>query len=961
MIEQIETVYDDVFVVESAKDDRYFIVDQHKNMIVVENVQHLSSFENGFARATTRDNQTLFLDTSGSIADKDLVRAVLRLQQKFSNPKKENLPKSLMSDESYKVYTDTDFFTDQVHRVDVEDVVTVKIEYEDFFDVSTLELKVIYRDVEYKTILPDTDAEIKDIFIINDFVVVQLDFEKNYIVIPQTALDTKSDDVDFIKDRLQVAPYEYKNIKKELKSKRDIIDTVLQVAPQMIEFAPLEIREDTEIFKRFLLQHGQTYKFVKKDIVLQYKQDIVQHVQSKTVSCASLPAYLFEDSSFLHQVVYWAFVNKEGKLCQDLESFEIDPSFKIDNKNILDVAIEHGVSKEEVSILLEKGFEFKQEYFQVVLEKDYSDLVAFFLEKVTRYDYSDKQGNNLLEYATLHDFHEDIIRFLLNKGVPCKRALFIALEQQNFSLFELLVDDGCELENPNEDQASLFDLSLEVQDARFAHLLVEQGVKTELKHCVIAMKRGEVQLAQKLLSLQNDFEFIDGDGYNLLEVAAKYDMPKEILAFITDKGVRSKRVLEMAIAKRSRELFDFALGEDIQLNTKALIDAFKIKNKYFIDSLLQKEIDLSYTDNGQNFLDVSIRYFVSIEYVEFFLKKGLRSDNALFMAVKSNNLEVFKLLESYGFDTEAVNKKGETLYKVSLESSFTIKRYIQNTKFIWVYFWLKVASFVFFISLLYVAIKWTAIFVIGYGIRSYEPDHVWVFIFSVFGAVLFQKKFNQYVVDHFQEYYDPDVFIEKLYIARKKVIAGAIVLMVIGYMLYGYLNRYATFTEAIKNDNYYKVKKILQSGKIDLQATDREGRNLLMYALDNYKYDIARLLLDYNISVQHKDDEGKTALFYTTSTGILDTMLSRGANINAQDNSGNTILHSYFSRLAGCRREYIEFMLEKNININLKNKYAETPLDIIKEKLSYNDDAEFLECVMPVIDKARRQHSTGYR
>lgn len=147
MIEQIETVYDDVFVVESAKDDRYFIVDQHKNMIVVENVQHLSSFENGFARATTRDNQTLFLDTSGSIADKDQVRAVLRLQQKFSNPKKENLPKSLMSDESYKVYRETDFFTDQVHQVDVEDVVTVKIEYEDFFDVSTLELKVIYRDI----------------------------------------------------------------------------------------------------------------------------------------------------------------------------------------------------------------------------------------------------------------------------------------------------------------------------------------------------------------------------------------------------------------------------------------------------------------------------------------------------------------------------------------------------------------------------------------------------------------------------------------------------------------------------------------------------------------------------------------------------------------------------------------------------------------------------------------------
>lgn len=168
-------------------------------------------------------------------------------------------------------------------------------------------------------------------------------------------------------------------------------------------------------------------------------------------------------------------------------------------------------------------------------------------------------------------------------------------------------------------------------------------------------------------------------------------------------------------------------------------------------------------------------------------------------------------------------------------------------------------------------------------------------------------------------------------------------------------------------ENQEHVKFLLEKGA-DINAQDNEGVTTLMFAVQTDKTKIIDICLSENADINIKDNEGKTALFHTISSfGVLENvksmtenmfgdyaktdyikdymnqkkmeetdtairliklLVSNGADINAQDNKGNTLL-MYAITLRN--EPLINEILKLNPNVNIKNKKGKTANDISKE------------------------------
>ena len=100
------------------------------------------------------------------------------------------------------------------------------------------------------------------------------------------------------------------------------------------------------------------------------------------------------------------------------------------------------------------------------------------------------------------------------------------------------------------------------------------------------------------------------------------------------------------------------------------------------------------------------------------------------------------------------------------------------------------------------------------------------------------------------------------------------------------------------------------------------------------------MILGTGLSVLHTAIQAKPLSSYTYSydtnyykkdlhAPIISHLLSKGANINAIDNKGNTALH-YAVRLQ--IESVIPILLSNNIDINIKNNENQTALDIAVTK-----------------------------
>ena len=99
----------------------------------------------------------------------------------------------------------------------------------------------------------------------------------------------------------------------------------------------------------------------------------------------------------------------------------------------------------------------------------------------------------------------------------------------------------------------------------------------------------------------------------------------------------------------------------------------------------------------------------------------------------------------------------------------------------------------------------------------------------------------------------------------------------------------------------------------------------LLWAIEDSKFDSARLLVRHGADVNLAYGEGTTALIKTAMMGNDDfarELLQRGADVNAADKEGQTALHI----AAGDNDSMVELLLDWGANVNARDKDGHTPL-----------------------------------
>jgi ankyrin repeat protein len=134
------------------------------------------------------------------------------------------------------------------------------------------------------------------------------------------------------------------------------------------------------------------------------------------------------------------------------------------------------------------------------------------------------------------------------------------------------------------------------------------------------------------------------------------------------------------------------------------------------------------------------------------------------------------------------------------------------------------------------------------------------------------------------------------------------------------------------------VKTIIEKG-CRLSAVDSNGRTPLRLACDMGSWEQAKLLADSGSDPFSTAVDGKTAAEAALANGSEGiTALFSGRAINAQDASGNTILH-YAARQG--KPENISLLLELGANKGVRNIAMESPADIA-ERWNHRENAALL-------------------
>lgn len=103
-----------------------------------------------------------------------------------------------------------------------------------------------------------------------------------------------------------------------------------------------------------------------------------------------------------------------------------------------------------------------------------------------------------------------------------------------------------------------------------------------------------------------------------------------------------------------------------------------------------------------------------------------------------------------------------------------------------------------------------------------------------------------------------------------------------------------------------------------------------MYAVIDEENDAVKLLLDKGANVNLQDDFGNTALHFASQNHSLDIarlLLNYKANANIQDNNGNTSLSNAVFYSEG-RGEMIQLLLEFGGDKYLENNHGVSPIEL---------------------------------
>ena len=134
--------------------------------------------------------------------------------------------------------------------------------------------------------------------------------------------------------------------------------------------------------------------------------------------------------------------------------------------------------------------------------------------------------------------------------------------------------------------------------------------------------------------------------------------------------------------------------------------------------------------------------------------------------------------------------------------------------------------------------------------------------------------------------------------------------------------------DAVRSNNLEEVQKLLKEGA-DLNAVDKGGRTLLYSVTSS---EVAKALIDAGADPKVRDAHGITPLHRVANSGVAKVLIAAGADLNAKDRAffGDTPLHD---AVMDARVDVViaKVLIDAGANPNAKNKNDNTPLHYARD------------------------------
>jgi len=139
-----------------------------------------------------------------------------------------------------------------------------------------------------------------------------------------------------------------------------------------------------------------------------------------------------------------------------------------------------------------------------------------------------------------------------------------------------------------------------------------------------------------------------------------------------------------------------------------------------------------------------------------------------------------------------------------------------------------------------------------------------------------------------------------------------------------------------------ELNRILDSGEVQVDTPDKYGFSPLMQASQKGLIDMVETLLSKGADVNFQNDSGKTSLMLACYAGKLESVKElrhNSASYNLQDKGGSTALHWAMDK---GDTELIEWLIEDGADIHMKDYNGWTPLHRVAAVGGHKDAAALL-------------------
>ena len=547
----------------------------------------------------------------------------------------------------------------------------------------------------------------------------------------------------------------------------------------------------------------------------------------------------------------------------------------------------------------------------------YDDIAKLLIEEGTDVNIRDKAGATALMY-TARNTNYEMVEFLLKNGanvnirdITGETALYYSIEHDSFGqknerenaikILILLIKYGADVNTKNDEGTSLFDVSYGIsksENKEMFKILVENGFDLESKI--------------------ND----DNSDYTPLMIAV-YKEDYDMVKYLLDKGANpnasnneNKTALMIANDDGNFDISKLLIEQGANINTQdeygltALMNAAMIGDYEMVKFLLENGANINTKDNDGN----TVLYY-NIYYDHYGKEEMIE-----------NAKKIFNLLIKYGADVNTKDNDGASLLDISYRPSTAL---VQNREMFKV---LVENGFD-----LESRIKAGEHYPEDYDytplmIAALRNDYDMVKFLVEKGADVNAKTHSEYssVVtplllsldyEHIEFRYDENSFVAEYLINN-----GADI---------NVKNNHGEtpLMYASKLHNIKVVELLIQKGA-DINAFNNYGNTALIYGVNNLE--TVKLLVENGADVNFYKG-GSTALIsaceysHERNIDVIKYLVSKKANINAQDNEGDTALNKTLDTsdegsIDILDFEIANFLIEQGADVNIKNKREYTPL-----------------------------------